>query len=140
MSILDSIDYAAFGMIQPGARVVLTEGVSFYDKGDRGTVLHNGVDEAACTAYVQFEGGAKAYLPIFALAVEPREFRIRTGRRIRAVSYATEAEAADAAEERGLLAFDVVEVQHTARYTVTQLSDFTQASPPASTHPDACIA
>lgn len=127
MSILDSIDYAAFGMIRPGTRVVLTDAVSFYDKGDRGTVLHNGVDEAACTAFVQFDGGAMAYLPIFALTVEQREFRIRTGRRIRAVSYATEAEAADAAEERGLLAFDVVEVQHTACYTVTHLPALTQA-------------
>jgi hypothetical protein len=68
MSVLDCIDYSAFGMFRPGTRVVLTDDVGFFDKGDRGRVLFNGVDEAECLAFVQFDGGARNNIPIFALA------------------------------------------------------------------------
>lgn len=92
------------------------------------------------TVHRTMSNSGPSILDSIALAVEPREFRIRTGRRIRAGSYATEAEAADAAEERGLSAFDVVEVQHAAAYTVTHVPTFTPTSPPASKRPDACNA
>jgi hypothetical protein len=104
---------------QPGMRVVLAEDYQFFDQGDAGVI--NAVDQDCPNgeAWIGFDGGAIAFIPLAVLAPEVREFAYRTrSKGISRKMYPTEEAAAEAAEARGFLVFDVIEVKHLAAYKV----------------------
>ncbi|TAM34131.1 MAG: hypothetical protein EPN61_17530 [Burkholderiaceae bacterium] len=101
-----------------GEHVQLTDGYGFLDKGDKGRVLF--IDGYSRLAWVALDGGAAKFVPLRVLALYDREFRIQYRDSLSRDSYRTEDAAVDAAEGRGLSAFNVVEVKHVASYTVLE--------------------
>jgi hypothetical protein len=94
-----------------GARVEFSLDYRFYDKGDQGTILDSDGD----TFTVELDGGAVVE---DVLVAEQGDYRVMLDGAVWETSYATEASAAEAAEDLGYTAFQVVKLAVVATYEV----------------------
>lgn len=110
-----------------GDRIRLTQDYGFFDAGDTGRILL--IEPGEGLSWIAFDGGATQIIPVAVLARAPQEFRYRVRGGAMSGAFTSEQAASDAAEEAGLLEWDVIEIQHVARYEIVSTDE---CPPPGS--------